>query len=245
MSDKEKNENQIYFIGCFFAALIVFNFLIVNSFADQCSTTDQICSDGLHPWYVFFMRFQTLITGVLAIVAAFITVGQMRKSDIRADSRHDDLMKLQMKGDIEDTKTLRDIFADQLNQQHNEYKRIYVDYRRRLAKEDISEEDAFLFFLGEIHANYDITARIANSDEWKNYQHVFSAAGRKYLSNMRKFNGRLRNQHSFCVDGGMLGVPRLKPGKFDENLVGLVKGNLLELQTAIRGLRDEVDFDFD
>lgn len=115
MSDKEKNENQIYFIGCFFTVLIVFNFLIVNSFADGCSITDQACSDGLHPWYVFFMRFQTFITGILAIVAALITVWQMRKSDERADKRHRSQLRAQSRIVDRSLHTLKFTHARTLN----------------------------------------------------------------------------------------------------------------------------------
>lgn len=81
MSEEKNDAGEIFLIAGFFIALLAINFLIISSFADQCSTADKVCHEGLNPWYVFLMRFQTFITGVLAIVAALITVRQMRKSD--------------------------------------------------------------------------------------------------------------------------------------------------------------------
>ena len=80
--------DQTYLVLVFIVFLIILYFLIINSFADQCSTDDVICTEGLNQWYVFVFRFQTLIGGALAIVAAFITVWQMRLNDAEAEKRN-------------------------------------------------------------------------------------------------------------------------------------------------------------
>lgn len=51
-------------------------------------------------WCGAIKEYQTLIGGALAVGAAWYTVRQMRASDFRSDKRHEDLLKLQMGGDI-------------------------------------------------------------------------------------------------------------------------------------------------
>lgn len=79
------------------AAIIVVGMLVVISVHGVA--TDPTPNDPNHPdlWYMFIYRFQTLIGGLLAVGAAFITIRQMRKTDERADKRHEAFMELQIR----------------------------------------------------------------------------------------------------------------------------------------------------
>lgn len=48
---------------------------------------------GVMPWADWLMKYQSLIAGVLALVAAWVTVRQMRTSDDKSDLRHETLLR--------------------------------------------------------------------------------------------------------------------------------------------------------
>jgi hypothetical protein len=58
-----------------------------------------VSSKELFPWIEFLNKYQTLIGGVLAIFAAILTIGQMRKSDEVNQKRHDQLIELSLRGE--------------------------------------------------------------------------------------------------------------------------------------------------
>lgn len=94
------------------AAIGIVGFLIIISVYGVW--TDPNPREHPDPWYVYIERFQTLIGGLAAVGAAFITIQQMRKSDERADKRHEDLMRLQLKGEVEAVKLLFNRFYGRL-----------------------------------------------------------------------------------------------------------------------------------
>ncbi|TCU35426.1 DUF1109 domain-containing protein [Rhizobium azibense] len=51
------------------------------------------------PWRNFVFNYQTLITGIAAVVAAFFTIRQISETDSRQERRHNELVKLQMRPD--------------------------------------------------------------------------------------------------------------------------------------------------
>lgn len=82
------------FIASIFACiLIVFTVYILQ--------IDPASPAGYAKGYAFGLVFhyQTLITGILAIVAAVLTVAQMRASDRKSDERHRQLMLLSTRAD--------------------------------------------------------------------------------------------------------------------------------------------------
>ncbi|WP_428429505.1 hypothetical protein [Pararhizobium sp.] len=60
-------------------------------FGEPAAFKDRVGGD---PWWNFAYNFQTLITGVIAVAAAFLTVRQMRITDDKADIRHEDSRRL-------------------------------------------------------------------------------------------------------------------------------------------------------
>ncbi len=72
------------------AALVAFTALIVpTAFGD-------IAKDG---WVKYIYNYQTLLTGILAVAAAFVTVRQMRASDALSEQRHRQLIRFQVRND--------------------------------------------------------------------------------------------------------------------------------------------------
>lgn len=85
------------------------------------------------PWYARLKDWQTLITGLLAIFAAYITVLQMRISDERAEERHRDLMGLSLRKDISR-------FV-QFRERHNteiEMRALFLGERVESARQDVN-----------------------------------------------------------------------------------------------------------
>jgi hypothetical protein len=58
-----------------------------------------LCAPGEGSLYDRLRDFDGLIAAALAIFAAYITVRQMRLSDIKSDARHEDVLKLSVRGD--------------------------------------------------------------------------------------------------------------------------------------------------
>ena len=54
---------------------------------------------GGDPWRNAIMDFQTLITGGLAVYAAYATIRQMQNSDKRSDKRHEELVRLSLRAE--------------------------------------------------------------------------------------------------------------------------------------------------
>lgn len=175
MGDEEKINSETYWVFGLFAVLIILNFLIVHSFADKCSV-DQMCVEGLNPWYVFVMRFQTFITGLLAIVAALITVRQMRKSDERADDRHEGLMRLQMRDTIQDRATLKFKFGDELVTRANSLRSKGEELENAVNDIELYErtmESCYRFVLA--------MQTFLQREEWENYQRSMTGKERRFL----------------------------------------------------------------
>ncbi|RRN67620.1 hypothetical protein [Agrobacterium deltaense] len=55
--------------------------------------------DPINPWRDWLYDFQSLIGGILAVIAAAFTVLQMRISDDRSEARHKEALKLQVRAD--------------------------------------------------------------------------------------------------------------------------------------------------
>jgi len=55
--------------------------------------------DPINPWRDWLYDFQSLIGGILAVIAAAFTVLQMRISDDRSERRHKEILKLQLRSD--------------------------------------------------------------------------------------------------------------------------------------------------
>ncbi|EHS51519.1 hypothetical protein PDO_1910 [Rhizobium sp. PDO1-076] len=54
---------------------------------------------GGDPWRNFFLDFQTLVGGALAVFAAWLTVDKMESTDLRAQKRHEELVQLSLRAD--------------------------------------------------------------------------------------------------------------------------------------------------
>jgi hypothetical protein len=85
------------------AAIFAFGILVVGMsvippvlFGGQPTATAQDLGD---PWVSFIFNYQTLIAGVLAVGAAYATVRQMQRSDIRSDERHEELVRFGLRAD--------------------------------------------------------------------------------------------------------------------------------------------------
>ncbi|PWV97729.1 hypothetical protein DFR52_106254 [Hoeflea marina] len=51
------------------------------------------------PWFEFLKEWQTLITGALAVIAAWLTIGQMARVDREQARRHEELMSISLRKD--------------------------------------------------------------------------------------------------------------------------------------------------
>lgn len=94
----------------FFLFCGVFVFLLFQAFAITIpersialdwinSLRDVIGLTPINPWRDWLYDFQSLIGGILAIVAAAFTVLQMRLSDERSERRHKEILQLQLRSD--------------------------------------------------------------------------------------------------------------------------------------------------
>lgn len=94
MSDNEdpvaKDQQKIVLM----AAILIVVFLIVISIYGIATNRNQL----EHPdaWVRYISHYQSLIGGLLAVAAAFITIRQMRKSDLAASDRHVKMLKHEM-----------------------------------------------------------------------------------------------------------------------------------------------------
>lgn len=61
--------------------------------------TSSIFEGKQNGWGIWIYDFQSLITGVLAIGAAFFTVDQMRRSDMQQEKRHREILEMNLRRD--------------------------------------------------------------------------------------------------------------------------------------------------
>lgn len=196
MSDEIKenleDKEQIYWVGVFFVFLIVINFLIVHSFADQCSTDDVICTEGLNQWYVFIFRFQTLIGGLLAVGAAYITVRQMRLNERENERRHREGMNISDKERQTGAEALRKYSRSKLS--HNFYifalevkvMKLNLDAYEggdilNLAKVDGAESTFDFSKITDAKSTLQTIRTELNMPIWQNNIGSLTAAGRSYF----------------------------------------------------------------
>ncbi len=83
----------------FSLALIVLGFAMLPPllFGEARTVKDQFGGDS---WRNFIFDFQTLITGIAAVSAAFITVRQMRTSEMESQKRHREILGFAIRNEV-------------------------------------------------------------------------------------------------------------------------------------------------
>lgn len=85
-------------IGIFFLLFLAMTIIPPAFFGPQPNTSKDFKVFGNRA-FVALYNYQTLLTGIAAVCAAFITVRAMREETHRSDERHDELMELQERPD--------------------------------------------------------------------------------------------------------------------------------------------------
>ncbi|NSZ59543.1 hypothetical protein FY145_17230 [Agrobacterium tumefaciens] len=103
---RSKWPNRIVLLLCF----AVFVFLLFQAYAITIPSPslwlnvvnagrEAVGVEPINPWREWLYDFQSLIGGILAVIAAAFTVVQMRISDDRSEARHKQALRLQVRAD--------------------------------------------------------------------------------------------------------------------------------------------------
>ncbi|MDQ0454632.1 hypothetical protein [Rhizobium paknamense] len=140
--------------------------LVCGRWTSKPETADQSCIRN----YIY--DFQTLITGVLAVAAAYFTVRQMQETDRLAEQRHRDQIQLQMRPDKLKLER-RLIPALRLYRGSSEQLK---DIYERLIKKNSSLAAKLNDYRREVHICFE-TANMVLHDatEWENVIDLFDA----------------------------------------------------------------------
>lgn len=185
MSEKEDPvaKDHRFIVGG--VAFIVVFFLIWIS--AKGVATDPKPLDHPDSWYTYILRFQTLIGGLLVIGAAFITIQQMRKSDWHADKRHNDLMKLQLRPQLEALQVLRHKYLRSLERLSNVNQmyasELYVILSE--APESFNRVKVEQTIYLELRHHYEVVADELNERSWNTYYDNLSGLGRDHYDQLK------------------------------------------------------------
>jgi hypothetical protein len=83
-------------VACLIAALVATVLPAIFGTAPEAADGFKHLGD---PWHDFVYNYQTLITGVAAVAAAFLTIRQMTLTDESSERRHQELLALSHRGD--------------------------------------------------------------------------------------------------------------------------------------------------
>lgn len=229
MNEKEDpvyRENSLMIAGI---AFIVVFFLIVISV--YTVATGNVKLDHPDKWYVYIYEFQTLIGGLLAVGAAFMTIRQMRKSDERADDRHDALMRLQLRDTIEGVRTL---YANHGHLLHRCDTYLYANARfltifmEKPPSQEISNQ--------RIHETVVLLEELVeclNNNDWDEYKASIDSETRAAHSRLMKLIDRARDNSILQLRGrGAAGEPIYV--QITDNNLGQVHDLAIDLKAVCR-----------
>lgn len=143
------------------------------------------------------VEFQTLIAGCLAIVAAYMTVAQMRESDRKSDERHEQLLRLQLRSD---GLMLDRAFFSVVPALRNLKFALETAQPLRLRHGDTFYEDveAYRGTASEIARLADQAAACFKADRWKSAEHLFDGDFGTQVTYTHRDVYRLRNVASIA-----------------------------------------------
>ncbi len=178
---RSKWPNRIVLLFC----CAVFVFLLFQAYAITIPTPslwrnvvnagrEAIGIDPINPWRDWLYDFQSLIGGILAVIAAAFTVLQMRISDERSGVRHNEMVKLQLRSDtllverlLVPQFRLLSVFAENLDR--------VVPVSLEPADVELTDEQrSKAAFLKKLIS--DVNSSVLLSDGWLEAQHLFDGA---------------------------------------------------------------------
>lgn len=236
MSDKEDPvaKDHRYIIGGM--AFIVVFFLIVISIYGVANDPEPL--EHPDPWYVYIVRFQTLIGGLLAVGAAFITIRQMRVSDEKADKHHGDLMDLQSRELRADFDTLKNLYSDEvLDCQFLIQGRVKFNVREASYAE-----------IGKYARDcYRIAMRIqrmARSEGWSDYARVTNGEMRSVIHFVNQVTEDIHKQLWKVMDSPGNEVVNFITDESPRLTAAILKGRMELIEDNLSVLTEELDRDF-
>jgi hypothetical protein len=124
-------------------------------------------------WRNFIYDFQTLIGGGAAIVAAWLTVRQMRITDEKSEARHRELVSLQIRADRLRVERLLYPSLDELSEKLEPFSARSFDVLSELAK---SEPNAAVFAVNDFRNDCHHVVEILNRRTLKNALDLLSGS---------------------------------------------------------------------
>lgn len=174
-------------------ALIVASVFIVASLADEKNSQDG-----------WVYRYQTLITGVFAVGAAYLTVWQMRNTDAESERRHRELARLQVRS--ERLKIERMLFPQfgELREHYKQLKKFTLPSLIITASEEAKNEAFFAFADegGAIERTSLAITQILSREAWAGAEPLFGGFLRYELERLTEdlnkltWQGKMIRQYS-------------------------------------------------